>query len=476
MLSNQAISTAGDQVANMEARGVIVSALPGSLLDSAVRACHLGAIEPWQNDKGSYDLNGGVIEHVVNSTDSVTGGCEHTLMQDELARMIAPKVTGYLAHARTVVGPAVEEFVRHLDESVQVFRGVIAHDFEIKTQGLPAPLSDTGILNSIKKGETVLPRDFELPVLGLPAVAGDGLTNLLHTGSPAFDALVDSWAEKVGYDFIHGVWEQLFSASASVRPVNASVYFHDSQEGNDRLMVAFLFCRTMWDNPSEGTQVSLNNYNDKVSELRLQVATRLNQRINNAERSEKAGNLLVSTFNRKIIVNQSVYIKWLQSGGTNEVLFGNSLMSNPAVTVKDIDENAEACKAAWSRFAAMNSLNFGNRMFTKYKEMAEVEFSRMMAEATHKEMPLNEREDIMRRFKVALACSRQEETKDLFAWGLRLIATSWFYKSDAYRILKSISEVCAANPGLEPREAAAIAAIDYITYWVSSQMVLIRVN
>lgn len=476
MLSTQAISTAIDQVANFEARGVIVSALPGSLLESTVRSCHPAIISAFQNDAGQYTLSGSSIEYAANSSDSVTGNCEHTLTQSELVNLIAPKVTGYLAHARTVVAPAVEEFVRHLDEAVSVYRGIIAHDFEIVTQALPAPLADSSILDSIKKGETVLSRDFEMPLMGLPSVGSEGLMQLLHTGAPALDAVIDSWAEAKGISFISDVWERLFSDNVSVATTTASNYFLQDQEGTDRLLAAFLFSRTMWDNPAEGSQVSLSKYNDTIAELRLQVASRLNQRIANSERGEKAGNLVLSSFNRKIVVNQNVYVKWLQSGGSNEVLFGNALKSSPSLTVTDIDADAENCKAAWARYAAMNAMNFNNRMFTKYKEAAAMEFSRLMADTTHGDMPFNEREIILRRFNAALDESRIEETRNLFAWGLRLLGTSWFYETDAYRILKTISEVREANPDLEPREAAAIAAIDYITYWVSGQMMLTRVG
>ena len=476
MLSDQTISTAGDQVRNMEMRGFYVAPLPGSLLDSAVKACHIDSIHLFQNQEGEYDLQSYDLRYAANTVDSVTGNCEHTLTQAELAAMVAPKVTGYLAHARTVVAPAVEEFVRHLDEAVSIYRGQIAHDFEILTQALPSPLADSSILDSIKKGEAALPREFDMPIMGLPALAGDAIAALMQTGSPTLDAAIAAWADTKGPVFIGGVWEQLFSDSPSVRVAQASAYFQDTQEGNDRLMAAFLFCRKMWDNPGEGTQLSLANYNEKIAELRLQVATRLNQRITNAERAEKAGNLVISSFGRKIVVNQSVYTKWLQAGGTNEVLLGNALKSNPSVTVADIDADAEASKAAWARYAAINSVNFANRMFTKYKDAAEIEFSRTIAAASHDEMPLHEREDILRRFKAALNMSRPEETKNMFAWGLRLLATSWFYKTDAYRILKSISDIREANPELEAREAAAIAAIDYISFWVSSQMTLQRLG
>jgi len=476
MLSAQAISTAIDQVANFEARGVIVSALPGSLLESTVRACHPGMISSFEDNAGQHVLSSSSIEYAANSTDGITGSCEHTLTQSELVALIAPKVTGYLAHARTVVAPAVEEFVRHLDEAVSVYRGIIAHDFEIVTQALPAPLADSSILDSIKKGETVLSRDFEMPLMGLPSVSTEGMLQMLRTGAPALDAVIDAWADAKGITFIAEVWERLFSDGMNAPTTTASAFFQQTGEGTERLLAAFLFCRTMWDNPAEGTQVSLSKYNDTIAELRLQVASRLNQRINNAERGEKAGNLVLSSYNRKIVVNQSVYVKWLQSGGSNEVLFGNALKSSPALTVKDIDADAESSKAAWSRYAAMNALNFNNRMFTKYKEAAAAEFCRLMADSTHSEMPLNDREIILRRFNTALEQSRIEETRNLFAWSLRLLGTSWFYDTDAYRILKSISDVREANPDLDVREAAAIAAIDYITYWVSGQLLLTRVN
>ena len=474
MLSDQAISTAGDQVKNMEARGIIVSACPGSVLDSLVRSAHCESIEVYRNDDGEYSLDAYQIKAAANTIDTVTGGCEHTLTQDEFAIKLAPIVTGFLSQARTQAAPAVEEFVKHLDEAVSMYRGTIAHDFEITTQALPAPLADSSLLDSIKKAETALPREFDLPVMGLGLTGPEAVRAAFLTGSAAMDASLNSWATAQGTDFLEKTWEQLFSDSSSVRPVSANVFFADTQEGNANLLAAFLFTRTMWDNPPEGTQLSLGNYNDKIAELRLQVGSRLNARIANSERLESNGMLVLSSFGRKIIVNQKVYTKWLQSGGVNEVLFGNALKSMPSLSVKDIDADAENCLLSWKRFAAINSVQFQNRMFTRYKEAALTEFERMMAASTHADMPLNERENIARLFKVELNKTTIDETRDLNCWALRLIAKSWFYKTDAYRILKSICDLRVTNPDLDAREAAAIAAIEYITYWISSQMVIRR--
>jgi len=192
------------------------------------------------------------------------------------------------------------------------------------------------------------------------------------------------------------------------------------------------------------------------------------------KRLESNGALVISSFGRRIVVNGPVYTKWIKAGGENEVLFGNALKTSPASSVEDIDAAAEESKRTWGRYAAMKKLDFDNRMFNKYKEMASIEFARVMAASSHDEMSLVEREEISRRFQEALDISTIEESKDLYCWSLRLLATSWFYKSDAYFILKTICDLRKSNPDLEPAQAAALSAIKYISFWLSRQMMLRR--
>lgn len=471
MLSKQALSTAADQVQNMEARGVIVAPLPGSILDTAVRACHVPPDAAWRNEDGTYSLGLDSLEYFANSKDSVTGFCEHDQTQEELACKIGDQVAGYLLHARTIVAPAVEDFVKNMDEALQVYRGQIAHDFEIVTMGLPAPLADKSLIDSIEKAEAVTASEFELPILSLGSNAYAQVAELLRTGSTGLDSAIDAWASSLGEDYFVKVWDQLFGNAGMT---NASTFFSDTAEGNNNLLAAFLLARTLHDNPPEGANVSLNRYNDKMFDLRTQAGARLSARMVSAKNLEENGALVLSSYGRRINVNGPVYTKWIKAGGENEVLFGNALKSMPAVMVDDIDAGAAESKRAWERYAAMKKLDFDNRMFTKFKDTARIEFARVVANASHDEMSMVEREEICRRFEEALNISVIEESKDLYCWCLRLLATSWFYKSDAYFILKTICDLRQASPDLEPAQAAALAAIKYISFWLSRQMMLRR--
>lgn len=471
MLSKQALSTAADQVANMEARGVIVAPIPGSILDTVVRACHVPPDPAWRESDGTYRLDVGSLEYYASTKDSVTGCCEHDQTQGEIAEMLGQKVVGYLSHARTVVGVAVEDFVKNLEEALTPFRGQIAHDFEIVTQGLPGPMADKALLDAIQKAEDVVASDFDLPMVFLGSMSAGQVRELLHTGSAGLDANIDSWANALGDEALVRAWNQFFGDAPQSR---ASLVFNDTNEGNNCLLLAFLMAKSLYDNPPEGTNVSLNRFNEKIFDLRVQAAARLVARMDKIKSAEKNGALVISSFGRRIVVNTSVYTKWIKAGGEVEVLFGNALRTMPYSMIEDIDANAEEAKKSWARYAAMKKLDFDNRMFNKYKDLAKIEFARIMAEATNDEMPMVERDEIAKRFDAALACSVIDETKDLYGWGLRLLATSWFYKSDAYLILKTVCDIKKASPDMEPAEAAALAAIKYISYWVSGQMMIKR--
>jgi len=367
----------------------------------------------------------------------------------------------------------VAEFADHVMEAQAQMADKIAYDFEICTYGMPAPLADESIMGSIKKAEHITMDKFELPFMALGAIAPGALVELVKTGQTGTDAAITDWVNSRGENFLQQVWDQTFAAS-TLRAVTDDVYFADTEEGNDNLLAVFLMCRNLLDNPLEGTTMSLHAFNARVHDLRMQVATRINARLESYERSVKNGTLVLSSFQRKIVVNEAAYTKWLKDGGSNDVLFGNALSNNPASTAEEIDKNADASKAAWRSFLALQGVDHENRMFTRMKELAEIEFGRLLAAASHDEIPLNERENIVKRFKEQLAMTRTDELKNVYCWSLRLVAKSIFWKKDAYRILKDICDVREANPDLDRAQAGAIAAINYIAYWVSMQMDLVR--
>ena len=236
----------------------------------------------------------------------------------------------------------------------------------------------------------------------------------------------------------------------------------------NRLLAIHLIARNLFDNPPEGTSASLSTFNSIVAAIRDNAGTRLY--FENQEYYDEIGKrkILIRSINgSKVTVNGEVYRTWINEGGENEILFGNSLMARPVMDVVTITEKKNEFINEWNRHCALISTAEANRKFVRMKEILLSSFRNQLIEDQDPEL---NREAILRIFQEKLQAIRESDLECLYTLSLRMICQSRFPQTDAEEILLGINRVAKENPKLELREAAAIAVIEYIATWIAQQM------
>jgi hypothetical protein len=405
--------------------------------------------------------------------DPVFGDCAHDTAIDDIAAVCIPAVQAHIKHAKTVVAPAVGELVQRTTEILSHQTAEKLLGMEVTVEDLPAPLTNGSFDSMVRKYEET-PLNSPPLSFDLPDQTGQEIVDLMKTGSGSLDSEVEQFASTLGDGCLMGIWRDLFQQKQNDLVETTGMrfidYLHDSECGLDNALVIFLLARKLVDNPLDGITMSLQTYETLMADFRDQAAAHLCRELDAIDQAERSGALVVKYTNNNVVVNAQLYRKWIDEGGENEVLFGNLLQANPYVMLADIEENAQQLKRAWANHSALVATVEQNKRFARTKEALASVFRQQMRDMDDAERANIDVEKAITRFDVLLDDVVESDMECLFTLALRLVCRSRFIKSEAERILSGIERVKKKNPQLDVREAAAISTIEYVAWWVSTQV------
>lgn len=423
---------------------------------------------------GEYAFNNGVfnVEFTANQKQPGTDIIPHDMKLDEIVPVVADTVRRAVNHARSTVVPLVEDMVTRVKEVADQLTPSTLLGVEVVVYNPPKPLINSVFENTLAKYSDINYDAGLTMSFSLPELQEDDLRKLINTNSNELEKDIDEWLANCGSGFLYTVWSEFFMLQKASN-MHAYISQTKSNYGRsaidiNRLLAIHLIARNLFDNPPEGTSSNLSSFNTLVSALRDNSGTRLY--FENQEYYDEIGKrkiLIRSIVGPKVIVNGEVYRTWINEGGENEILFGNSLIARPVMDVDSITAKKDELLKEWNRHCALVSTAEANRKFVRMKEILFTAFRSQLIEDQDPEL---NREALLRTFQEKLQTVSEADLECLYTLSLRLICQTRFPQTDAEEILLGINRVAKENPKLELREAAAIAVIEYIATWIAQQM------
>jgi hypothetical protein len=476
MLSRDSLNAALPLTSILDNNSILITPAPNTPLEKLVVATRvnngLSYTNSSFNDK-EYIINIDAIEYMANVKDPVLNVSKHDILMDELVDVIGTAVRDHILFAKTVVAPAVEDLVKRTMRSLNELTPSSLLGMEVVTWSPPKPLLNSSLVAAIHKFEEV-PFDVPSMLMDLPSLTAKEIIDLMKSGAGSLDKDIDEWAAIKGESFFSWVWENIFQIKQielnDRNVITFRDYIYNREDSLDVSLAIYLLSRKLAEDPLPNTVMKLYTFNKTVIEYRNQSAARLSIAINDLDKIDKIQQLVRSVDGHTTIVNESVYRKWIEAGGENEILFGNMLSLPIRVTVDSINKDADKLLAIWNSHAAVTATIERNRLFMRTKEILTKHFIDQLREASaNNNYTLSSQQAIMERFTECLDNVYESEMDHIYDLCLKLLCSSRFNKTDARRILTGIERVKKENPGVSVREAAAISVIEYISYWVTSQ-------
>jgi hypothetical protein len=395
---------------------------------------------------------------------------------DELVPFISRAVTKHINFARSVVQPAIDEYILLIDK---YYRPTLdaSDSFNIVGKSLPAILRKEDFIKSLSYYKD---RKFPVPSRLLtftePKTIED-ITALFVSGASENDELfADFFKEKS--DLVSAVYNDVF-ATAQVGQVLAYVndsVTYDLYDSIERLLVTYLLADKFFDTVVEVSEnVSLTEYKNILAELRDYVAERLLAYTNTALGLEAAGTMVISMKSKTLTVSNTVYRDWLSQGNSQEALFGMIVKNTLYPTTSLIDFNKPALIKAWTDYISFstntirmsNFNNFLDALKLAYREL----FNSYRNDLETAAMSVSDYYTVSdAKFEQLIKDVRMTDLEDIRSLALRQIGQSRYYYSSAYEILSVLDNYLTKNPDMDPREAALLSTIEYVSRYMTRQM------
>jgi hypothetical protein len=395
-----------------------------------------------------------------------------------LSTDIATHVRSHLNFAKNTVRSIIEELVTEVKADIDALPVNSQFSAEIIQVDLPEPLTVSSFEDAIMEYKDTEYYNIT-QYMSLPSQTATEVIERMMTGHAVTDKAIATWAAKKGESFFQYIWDCVFTNAPTDKKFETLI--SDTADGADNAIAIYLLAAKLYDNPLEGTNVSLSNFNKTVADIRNQAALRLVHSYEEYLRFKTTGLLVISAINNKIMVVGDTYRQWLTEGGNNAVLFGSMLSAKSDKFVLDINNNKAEHLQVWERQNWMLTVAEKNKRFLRLKEVLSNRIIKVVMENYQQcyahlvkdgvtTPNMAEFIEFQRRLGLYLNTIKEGYFNNLWKLCQELVCHTVFYYTDADKILDGIEDACNENKDINIREAALISTIAYVTDYVCDQL------
>lgn len=416
----------------------------------------------------------------------------HDVAFDAYVQQLSKFVASHIGFARNVVKPVIMEMtdtvISEIKEPVNA-----SSEFNIILKGLPEPMFNSTFENSLKDYANIAFIEPEYTV-DLKDLSPQELLALMQTGSKAFDESVALWFNQKGDSFFINVWDNLFKKTgygdrrvrsfnfSGIAISNGDVVYGDTElnyQPADYALAVYLLSRKLVDEVLDGTSMNLSEYRKIMSQYRDAAGSALFNCYSNWNSLLETNILIANTSSDKktIVVFEPVYTKFLENGGSTDIVLGYLISKDCGKNygLGSIMEKADEYKQYWSDYVAYKNTTILSDTLTRFKilfkdvfyaslkNMGELEAEVIQAYPNHIQTVTSLFEEKIEK----LDTSCLDELQKVIAM---IVCESRFYHTDSAQILFNINEAMTVNPGMDPLEAANLAAAKYVFKYIANQL------
>lgn len=474
MLSNNSINNAAGLTAVLTNADIVLSPVGNTPLEALVKATRAQDTFVEQAEDNTTRIDTETILYMANKADETLNVCQHDTAMDEICEVAINAVKNHIAFARGTVKPAIEALVNSTQDALgKVITDTILN-INVEHRVTPELFSNSTFKEFVEPFVERFRGDISRSI-NLQQLTVAEIKELLMTGNNAIDSSVNEWAAIKGDLFLLNAWEILYTYSDSLAPADTTLsdILYKDEFGTDYAVFAFLISNRLYNDPLPETPMTLDAFNKEIITYRNLAAAVVIDAFANLVSINETGRLVESISTKNIVVNDHIFTDWMNNGGDVEVLYGLAISDKTIRHVDAINAVADELKQAWTQHAALALTVENNLRFTRTKEFLDMFFRNSLEEKMANNTPgysAGECQQYIELFKNELSALNTDDVVALYPAALKLLCRSEFYRTDAERILTGIEETKRALPDMDVREAATISVINYVAYWVASQI------
>lgn len=468
MISQNSQSAAAPLVEKLTANNLVARPLSGTPVE-VLAACKepLSLVE-------NADQNGATTDLCQCNTE------EHAKALDYLTEIGSNSVRNTLFTAKNVVVPLIQQLVDGYEKYVGDTINGATNNMIVKPVFNHRIWNNPVISSLCEKYDGVPLSKVQLTVK-FPSKTTEELQMLVKTGVDKFDKELEDFITNVngqyGFDLLDDVYKTIFSFESTKGISNLDDAINPFNGNRNAALLTLLLSSRLMVNVPEGMDAALSQYQAYVSAIVEQSGRSVCRIMQVMETEEKNKSLIISypsipfgnPYVESVIeVNGNVYNKWLQEGGSPEILFG-AYATTTERSYSTLLENKETYLSAWDREKKLIENKLRIEMRTIKSTALRKAFFEVISGLSEEQKRLSNVD------MITLADNIIDNMGDgsyghIYKYARRLVCRGIFPSTDIEDLLIMIDDAAAANPGMEEREAALLATIEYVAGWVASQV------
>lgn len=409
------------------------------------------------------------------------GICEHDMVMDEIVEVVEKTVNLNLDLAQNQVNPMIKRVLEATQEFVNNKQLLDPSDINISPIQYHKSWSSHYLLGMIERfGETPV-NDVRLS-LKVPMPAVENEFELISTGLSRFDEELMDLVSTLEPGTVSDLYRRLFVTESEDYVPQILQYLNYLRVNPNQPLLVFLIAHKLIDNIPEGVDASPQMYNEYITSIMAQAGRALCRQLERREAAAKNRILLngwptleaddLGVTPIAIEVNGDVYNKWLQDGGSPEVLFG-AFVSDRTTNYDLLLERKDSYVNAWARqqrmLEASRRMQLDNHLLLGLNKAMEQEILEMPEEQL-----LTDRKSYLSLLNQHMRGMPNGWQKENLYHSVRKTVCSVVYPHTmAFDVLVAIDVACEAHTDLPTREAAFFGAMEVVADWLAA---LIKVD
>lgn len=406
------------------------------------------------------------------------GTVEHDLAMADAVEMVAGAVRASLDMARNSVVPTTREVYELYGKRMEE----LAVDASRPVTIVPNVYHDVW---SAPQLEGMVDRFANVPLNEyrmrgtLPMITGQEIQTMIKTGIDSLDESLQDWLEDQSPEWPLELYREVFinKQHAIGRPTNV-IHQTDSGLTRNDILLTFLIANGFENHLPDGVGMPLDELRNAMANMREQAGRAIAAELQRRQRDLRNKVMVFAVqerdweFSKKgrtvVMVNNDVYLKYLDDGGTVEAIYGAALMGEQMDYDRLVNE-AERYTKHWQKFIGLHNQRVSAQVWQTQREAARVAVAQYINEQDQEDLP-EPKDHLHQKTIESLGNSQPKDFADEMVAIRNLVCDVFYHHSNAKMVLNAMDSAEQDNPDMPPRECALFATIDLLARWMASQI------
>ena len=407
------------------------------------------SIQSMRSKYHATPMHGSLIDRIgrMHFVDGGKTGDYHTTVTT-----LAKTVMGEIDFLRNTVVPLIETVEKDTLKYIAKRKLTVEKKpFSIDMIAIPSVLENDVLFSQIEalsnRGNNKIDETIVLPVF---------LSVDISTGSRSLDDVISKWIDESGIDLVEFANEHMTHIGEYTLTGGKTTI--------DDYLAMFYITDSLIDNPPEGVNMSIDEYNRRMERIKTCVGDIIYNRYVSLLDMLENDNILIISSNLKantVRVNSRVYTKWLESGGAANIIQGIMLLNNHMLTsVSDIEKSKEDALTALRVHNNLDAIDTQTYMLRIVKAS--------LKDATTKNNISN---NLIDKF---ISDITSEDIDDIGKLVMTAVTITEYGHTNANHFLSEMESARARTGENNPKVLGLYAMISYLVRFTTSQLLIER--